>query len=1743
MVFFLTNFRNSFLGRGGGHAGKETFFRENGRVSHPFRAAKKAGWGLCFLIFVLFLAKIHSGTSFAQEVKPPQNDAESTPSGSSVSETPPTRPKETPSATSPKPETTPPRFPFSAGTPPLSSLEGIPVYLMNREGRLVVMPGVTLEKLDQIVRTGHGILPEKPVKTSPLFPEYLIHSMQGIGRIEKDFARLKMTFRMETFQETPVRIPLYFDEGVLEGGNVLAQISGESTKNAGFTENTETPNLPDTNSSTAVLYRGSGNVWLEFQQGGGGFIAWVTGKGFHELELTFLVPVRRLQEENQLRLQLPSATMSELKFEMPQTRAEYEMLKASVSEGGILISPSFVPERKTPDAEDKTPDAENKTPGISPLPAGEERGITQINILQLKNDFRLSWNAPEKKEENSQTVLEVDGLIQTTIEKTEILYHTILKVAIHGAPTDRFWVYLPAGAELQPSFSPIYTVTAPAEFQGEKPGDSDGRLSPKTAENPGENEPVLPGNFAGEKTEEEKDVSANTPSSEDEDETLLNTTFHKTASPFAEIASRQKPRTVVEVRLNEKTSGIVRVDIFAKVSQEMTTYSEWLDLGGFNVPGASRQTGYYAIKSNTGRYPLWAPGAGVRHVDALPASLELWGDSSAATADFTGEMKDDLPSTASAGETEDVSGEDISEASSPDAIPGAEENTFSGSFPGGGDEKSVTPSGGGVNDTLKTAPGTTKTAAPQESSGATSSRPSGVPKTSPDIPSGSGTDIPETESRRNGGSGFSETSPSSASSAGTGNPSAGTGNVIPRNTPETSPVKNTDSGSGSGFSSGTTKTAGTGSESLSGTSPGQTADLSRTTPADGLNSPPKSTSLPPEKPWDAVFEYASQPMTLFTRLITRSVRLNVEPEYVVTVTENEILLKGTWKCFIRGGKITWIDMDFGDWVFDSISPDNLILLESLEVDATGRMSIPLIQPTGGNLTFTFHARRKIREMDAAVEFSLPRPAANQAMPIMLTVTPANLRVQSAENVELTPDAEKIRHLTRLPQTTDGQITSGTPSALFYRSENPDTVFAAARKIHPQTILVRQLSRLEILPDEYHVYQTYEYTVSYAPIRQLKYTLPEVNVEKMDVFLTQQAPASLSGEFFSETNNGSVLRNGESAASGFSDSLKTSGRASYIPLLTRQPIVKINPFPPGVSENRGMDITVLLPEEKTGVFYVTFHYAVPMKKMAGPGADVRHFMLGTAKDGTLQDNRLQVYASDFIRILSLSPEETQKMSWKEVSSAAPAGTSYSEMISSVILDGIDFVQRHLREKGKSEILGTSAEPSARAPAPGVGMRTSPDGRSGAERLPAETSAAGRESLSRETGLRHSETVSPDFYQAAPIFVYLAPAAEDRISLSLELKENDPLTVTVIDRFWLQTWMTGNIRQDRAVFLFPPMTEPQAFPGGAGSRQESSFRFAADGVSPEISRTDGVFSENANPVNSAYTRKFTIQLPQGASADEAEVWIDRRPAEMDTQVKRLSANSLQVILQPTRRNMPRTVEICYQFTKSIQTEESLRTEVPHVVEATWIRGMYWQVVLPGNTHILTAPPGFSMEYRWGWNQFFFWGRIPLWEQPSLERWSGALQGAPAPTTMNRYVFAGMGSRDTLKDGVSLRMINRTTLVIFLAIIVFLCGFTFIHFPRTYHPVTLLILLVLVGGIGIRYPDLALLALQASSLGVLLVITSMLFNLFNRSPAHRWRNGSTETKTTITQSPRMAVTAGEEERGQGSGIRGQEKVASGQ
>jgi hypothetical protein len=227
------------------------------------------------------------------------------------------------------------------------------------------------------------------------------------------------------------------------------------------------------------------------------------------------------------------------------------------------------------------------------------------------------------------------------------------------------------------------------------------------------------------------------------------------------------------------------------------------------------------------------------------------------------------------------------------------------------------------------------------------------------------------------------------------------------------------------------------------------------------------------------FEYF-QPYTLAARVVPQRTRVRVEPEYVLLIGSEEARLQGRLKYTIRGAKVRSLALELPGWEVDSVGPANLVNVDA-EIAVTGdSLMIPLLQATSGELELTIEAHRKINAVDN-VSLDLPRPQGD--------VVAADVAVVSDDNIELVPRPDESIALA--PQTVRPQIKlpERQQDPIYYRTTGSSARFAAAVRVHEQSISTAVTTRVEMGQDDAKIDQRMVFQVAYQPTDHLTLIVP------------------------------------------------------------------------------------------------------------------------------------------------------------------------------------------------------------------------------------------------------------------------------------------------------------------------------------------------------------------------------------------------------------------------------------------------------------------------------------------------------------------------------------------------------------------------------------------------------------------------------------------------------------------------------
>jgi len=299
--------------------------------------------------------------------------------------------------------------------------------------------------------------------------------------------------------------------------------------------------------------------------------------------------------------------------------------------------------------------------------------------------------------------------------------------------------------------------------------------------------------------------------------------------------------------------------------------------------------------------------------------------------------------------------------------------------------------------------------------------------------------------------------------------------------------------------------------------------------------------------------------------------------------------------------------------------------------------------------------------------------------------------------------------------------------------------------------------------------------------------------------------------------------------------------------------------------------------------------------------------------------------------------------------------------------------------------------------------------------------------------------------------------DQVALQLELKDGANEGTTVVERAWVQTWLTDSARQDRAVFSF-----------------------------------------------TSNRKSLRVTFPEGATVGQMDLWLDGKRLTVATD----DDGRLIVPLAGDGSHHRHVLELRPHFPLPRPAPGRMSIEVPELAEDVWIRRLYWQLVLPQNEHVIRTPKGCTSECNWEWTGYF-WGRKPLLGSSELETWAGAAATDRSnPVGTNRYLFSTLGNVRRCE----LRTADRYWIVLIASGGASVAGLLLIYVPVSRHPGSLFGASVVLICVGAWFPEPTLLLAQAASLGLALTLIA---GLLERGVARRRRRSMIpETSSSILE-----------------------------
>ncbi|WP_425616215.1 hypothetical protein NA78x_006154 [Anatilimnocola sp. NA78] len=270
----------------------------------------------------------------------------------------------------------------------------------------------------------------------------------------------------------------------------------------------------------------------------------------------------------------------------------------------------------------------------------------------------------------------------------------------------------------------------------------------------------------------------------------------------------------------------------------------------------------------------------------------------------------------------------------------------------------------------------------------------------------------------------------------------------------------------------------------------------------------------------------------------------------------------------------------------------------------------------------------------------------------------------------------------------------------------------------------------------------------------------------------------------------------------------------------------------------------------------------------------------------------------------------------------------------------------------------------------------------------------------------------------------------LNIDVALLQTPEISGLVIDRMWVQTWLSPQQRQERCVL---------------------QLRTAAPNV--------------------------VARLPVATANSNIQVMVDGKNVPAQTAGERTVRIELGAATSP----QPHVIELWYSLkrTPAGWWLADHQFTPPQLEGASAPQRIQWQVVLPAHEHLLFDPRDYAPEMKWSWRNYY-WSRVANYDQRSLEDWCGASRQEALPTSLNSYLFSSVGSEPTLQ----LQTIGQRSLAAWLAGIGLVLGMLILHVPQVRSSTGLLVMVVVLLALGIAAPQTTLFAAQVVALGLVIV-----------------------------------------------------------
>ncbi|MBP3556183.1 MAG: hypothetical protein J6K20_00555, partial [Thermoguttaceae bacterium] len=323
-------------------------------------------------------------------------------------------------------------------------------------------------------------------------------------------------------------------------------------------------------------------------------------------------------------------------------------------------------------------------------------------------------------------------------------------------------------------------------------------------------------------------------------------------------------------------------------------------------------------------------------------------------------------------------------------------------------------------------------------------------------------------------------------------------------------------------------------------------------------------------------------------------------------------------------------------------------------------------------------------------------------------------------------------------------------------------------------------------------------------------------------------------------------------------------------------------------------------------------------------------------------------------------------------------------------------------------------------------------------------------------------------------------------SLNAKDN--FGSVVVDRAWLQTWLSDDARVDRVAYRL------------SGRRDRLAIRLPNDVRQDRVAVSlDGVpFANVADAKNGLFADAQTLVVPIAESVRDREYVLEISYVVQPNSVGASSVSGVSSSKPNANRlevQFPRFVRLPNDDAQA-DSNDGAATARDLTDDSVWVRRAYWQILTPYNRHIAVDPSDWTPEYVLRRDGFLgSYRRVASTSQTELCDWIGVSEREPIPLEVNSYLFSGFGQPERSR----LYVLDRALLILLGGGAALATGLGLLYLPFLRSRSALFLFALTTTALVALRPYLAFLFLQTTVFGVVLTLAAaLLAKFFGRKEA---------------------------------------------